>query len=349
MINLIPDALTFVWPAIFWLTPLPIFVFWLLPPVKRNETALRIPTYSTLVAIQQTNHYIAPQFKYLLLTLIWLLTVTAAARPQWIGDTIQLPASGRDLLLAVDISGSMETPDMLVNGEQTPRVTVVKQVVSDFVKRRNGDRLGLILFGSHAYLHVPLTFDRKIVEQQLNESELGFAGMDTAIGDAIAIATKRLREKKSRGADEKQRVVILLTDGKNTSGTIEPRQAADLAKMAGIKIHTIGIGADSMIVRNFFFSQKVNPSAELDEKTLTYIAQTTGGQYFRARDPKQLEEIYQVIDKIDPIEQDQEVFRPISELFYYSLSAATGISFLLCLLIIFTPYSKFLHGKKVSS
>ncbi len=338
--NFLPESITFVRLPLFWILPLPLLVYWLLPPLKQNEAALRIPTFNILASIDQHQRDVPSIIKLLLLSLIWLLLVTAAARPQWIGDTIQLPATGRDLLLAVDISGSMQTDDMVVNGEQTPRITVIKHVVSDFVKRRSGDRLGLILFGTRAYLHVPLTFDRKVVEQQLNEAELGFAGVDTSIGDAIAIATKRLREKSSHGSEEKQRVLILLTDGKNTSGEIDPRQAADLAKMAGIKIHTIGIGADSMIVRNFFFSQKINPSAELDEKTLTYIAENTGGQYFRARDPKQLEEIYHAIDKIDPVEQDQETFRPISELFYYPLAAAALFSFIFCLVFLFANNRK---------
>jgi len=274
--NFLPASLTFAWPDLFWILPLPLFVYWLLPPLKRNEAALRIPTFNTLASIDQQHSEVASTLKLLLLSLIWIFLVMAAARPQWIGNTIQLPATGRDLLLAVDLSGSMHTEDMVQNGEQIPRITAVKNVVSDFVKRRTGDRLGLVLFGTHAYLHVPLTFDRKVVEQQLKEAELGFAGMDTAIGDAIAIATKRLREKATRGSEEKQRVIILLTDGSNNSGVIDPRQAADLAKMAGIKIHTIGIGADSMVVHNFFFNQKVNPSADLDEKTLTYIAETTG-------------------------------------------------------------------------
>lgn len=348
-VSFFADQLTFVWPMLFWLLPLPLVIYWLVPAKQQQEAALRIPTYSTLAAIDQQHSHAPAYLKLCLLTLIWLLTVTATARPQWIGDTIQLPATGRDLLLAVDISGSMETPDMLIDGEQTPRITVVKNVVSNFVKRRNGDRLGLVLFGTRAYLHVPLTFDRNIVEQLLNEAQLGFAGMDTSIGDAIAIATKRLREKSRRSNTNKQQVLILLTDGKNTAGEIEPRQAADLAKMAGIKIHTIGVGADSMVVRDFFFSQKINPSAELDEKTLTYIADTTGGQYFRARDPKQLDDIYRLIDQIDPIEQEQETIRPISELFYYPLSVAALLSFILSLLVVLANNSRSTSIHKASA
>jgi Ca-activated chloride channel family protein len=325
-----PDSLILLWPQLLWLLPLPLLIYILLPPVPQNEAALRLPTYDVLAGIAQEQRHFPAWSRLLLLSLIWLLTVTAAARPQWIGDAVQLPVTGRDLLLAVDISGSMNTPDMVLNGEQIPRITAVKNVVSEFVKRRSGDRLGLILFGTQAYLHVPLTFDRQVVEQQLNEAQIGFAGINTAIGDGIAIAVKKLRERPA-----KDRVLILLTDGANNSGEIDPRQAADLAKMAGVKIYTIGIGADSMVVQNFFFSQKINPSADLDEKALTYIAETTGGKYFRARDPKQLEEIYQEIDRLDPVEQDKESFRPVRELFFYPLAIAAILSLILALLFIF--------------
>jgi Ca-activated chloride channel family protein len=327
--SLFPDSLVLLWPQLLWLLPLPLLVYFVLPPAAQNEAALRLPTYAVLAGIAQDHRHFPAWSRLLLLCLIWLLTVMAAARPQWIGEAVQLPATGRDLLLAVDISGSMNTPDMVMNGEQIPRIVAVKNVVSEFVKRRTGDRLGLILFGTQAYLHVPLTFDRQVVEQQLKEAQIGFAGENTAIGDGIAIAVKKLRERPAQG-----RVLILLTDGANNSGEIDPRQAADLARLAGVKIHTIGIGADSMVVRNFFFSQKINPSADLDEKALTYIAESTGGKYFRARDPKQLEAIYQEIDQLDPVEQEKETFRPVRELFFYPLAVAAILSFVLALVFV---------------
>lgn len=310
------------------MAPLPFLVFWLIKPLQRDEPALRISTYSALSTTESISQTTSTLGQYFLLTCIWLLTLVASARPIWIGEETQLPATGRDLLLAVDISGSMKTEDMLVNGQQTPRITVVKQVVNEFVKKRSGDRLGLVLFGTNAYLQVPLSFDRKTVEQQLNEAQLGFAGMNTAIGDAIAIAVKKLRDRP-----QESRVVILLTDGKNTTGAVEPKQAADLAKIADVKIHTIGIGADSMTVSSLFFDRQVNPSADLDEDTLTYIADTTGGQYFRARNPEDLQKIYSVIDQLEPIEQEAETFRPRKELFYWPLSLAIFLS----LIIIIVP------------
>ena len=175
----------------------------------------------------------------------------------------------------------------------------------------------MILFGTQAYLHVPLTFDRKTVSQLLDEAVIGLAGPSTAIGDAIGIAVKRLREND---ADDK--VLILLTDGANTAGTIDPIRAAELAADSGLKIHTIGIGADEMMVRRLFSTFKVNPSRDLDEKTLTEIAESTGGRYFRARDTEELTEIYAEIDRLEPIERGGEHFRPVTSLFMWPLAVA---------------------------
>ncbi len=312
----------FAWWWVFFCLPLPLLFYWLLPPTNREEPALRLSTYHALGEVEHSPSSQTIRWPMLLLIIVWLLTVIAAARPLWIGKEIQMPATGRDLLIAVDISGSMKVEDMVVNGTQIPRITAVKDIVGDFVSRRKGDRLGLVLFGTNAYLHVPLTFDRNVVTQQLHEAQLGFAGEKTAIGDAIGIAVKRL---KDRPADS--RVVVLLTDGANTAGEVDPKKAADLAKTAGVKIHTIGLGADSMSVRNFVFTRTVNPSTDLDEKTLTYIAEQTGGQYFRARNPEQLEAIYDIIDKLEPIELEDETYRPSKELFFWPLGTAILLAF----------------------
>ena len=162
----------------------------------------------------------------------------------------------------------------------------------------------------------------------MQETQIGFAGENTAIGDGIAIAVKKLQERPANS-----RVLILMTDGANNSGEIDPLQAAELAKLSGVKIYTIGIGADSMEVEGFLFNQRVNPSVDLDEGMLEKIAEKTGGEYFRARDPKRLSEIYAIIDKMEPVDQEAETFRPIRELFYYPLALALG----LMLLVIFLP------------
>lgn len=326
-------------PWVFVTLPLALLCFIFLPANKQEQSGLKVPffhsldQYVTRTGSSKNNRL----FRLGILSLIWLLLVTAAAKPQWIGEKINLPTSGRDLLVAVDISGSMKQPDMVVEGEQIPRINVVKYIVGEFIERREGDRLGLVLFGSNAYLQSPLTFDRATVKQFLLEAQLGFAGEQTAIGDAIGLSVKRLRD---RPADK--RVLILLTDGANTAGEVDPRQAADLAKLAGVKIYTVGIGADSMEVEqnSFFrnFKRTINPSRDLDEDTLNYIADTTGGQYFRARSPQELNKIYTLFDSLEPIEQDEKSFRPVSTLYYYPLLTALILSFLLACAIILRPY-----------
>ncbi len=317
----------FEWPWLFLLLPAPLLVYLFFPPAKREHAALRVPFYSRVQSMLETGTQAGASslIKRLTLSLIWLLLLNAAARPTWLGDPINLPTSGRDLLVAVDISGSMETADMVIQGEQFSRLHIVKYVVGDFVKRRLNDRLGLILFGTNAYLQSPLTFDKETVNQLLQEAQLGFAGEKTAIGDAIGLAVKRLKDRP-----DSQRVLILLTDGANTAGEIAPRKAAELAEQAGVKIYTIGVGADSMRVRGGLFGtfdRRVNPSADLDEPTLEYIADVTGGQYFRARNPEELNIIYEKLDALEPIEQDAESYRPSTALFFWPLSISLLLSF----------------------
>lgn len=320
--------LQFDWLWVFTLLPLPLLVYWFWPPAEQEDSALLVPFYDNVEHLNQdhktnSTHNI---FLLLLMCLIWFLCVTAAARPQWVGESISMPASGRDLLVAVDISGSMETADMMLEDQQVDRLTVVKKVVGDFVIRRETDRMGLILFGTRAYLQAPLTFDRTTVNTLLTEARLGFAGERTAIGDAIGLATKRLLDRP-----ENHRVLILLTDGANTAGEIEPLQAAELAKQAQVKIYTIGIGANEWVIPGLFGgnfgSRRVNPSVDLDENTLITIAEQTGGKYFRAHNVEELEKIYDELDILEPVEQDAESFRPTIALFYFPLSLALMLSF----------------------
>jgi len=173
---------------------------------------------------------------------------------------------------------------------------------------------------------MPLTFDRKIVITLLNESAIGLAGDNTAIGDAIGLAVKRLKNQHANS-----RVLILLTDGANTAGEVSPIKAAELAAENQLKIYTIGIGADEMQVRSFFGSRTVNPSRDLDEKTLTAIADTTGGRYFRARNTQELDKIYQLLDELEPVEKDKQYFRPRSELYPWPLGLALGLAAIICL------------------
>lgn len=229
-------------------------------------------------------------------------------------------------MLAVDLSGSMQIEDMVLNGKAVDRFAMVQQVMSEFIERRKGDKLGLILFADHAYLQAPLTQDRRSVAQFLTEAQIGLVGKQTAIGEAIALAVKRFDKAK-----QSNRVLILLTDGSNNSGSITPEQAADIAAKRGVTIYTIGVGAEVMERRTLFGKERVNPSMDLDEAQLTLLAQKTKGRYFRARNSDELEQIYQEIDKLEPTDSDQLSYRPQAELFYYPLAIALLVSVLLML------------------
>jgi Ca-activated chloride channel family protein len=319
-------TLELAWPLVLTALPLPLLAVWLLPRAPLSAgPALRLPFFNALHASLGERRSVPHRSRLLLAIAGWLMLVTAAARPQFIGEPLQLPVSGRDLLLAVDISGSMDTADMQLGRQVTDRLTAVKAVAGEFIERREGDRLGLILFGEQAYLQAPLTFDRKTVRTLLNEAAIGLAGKSTAIGDAIGLAVKRLRKQP-----QENRVLILLTDGANTAGSVDPLKAADLAAGEGLRIYTIGVGAESQLVRGLLGSRRVSNS-ELDETTLTAIADKTGGRYFRARDIAGLEAIYQLLDELEPASQEEEVFRPVKELYAWPLAGALLISILLAL------------------
>lgn len=331
----------FEWPWIFLVAPLPLLLRWLLPPADAvKEAALRVPSLAPFVIETGAQAGKVLQHRWLIwpALLAWLLLVCAAARPIWLGDPVELPVSGRDLMLAVDISGSMQTPDFVIRGQQVNRLDAVKVIAGDFIQRRVGDRIGLILFGSQAYVQTPLTFDRKTVQTLLQESAIGLAGEQTAIGDAIGLAVKRLEQNPGRGNSAQQnnqgnKVLILLTDGASNAGEVQPLKAAELAAREGLTVYTIGVGADEMLVNSMFGKQRVSPSAGLDEKTLDAIAKATNGRYFRARDSKQLNQIYAELDKLQPVVQDKQTFRPQHALFYWPLGLALLLASLLMLIV----------------
>ena len=255
------------------------------------------------------------------------------------GDHQTQQVSGREMLLAVDLSESMTIEDMQLSGQQVPRIIAVKRVVSDFVARRQGDKVGLVLFGSQAYYHVPLTFDLATLNTMLLEAQPGFAGQTTAIGDAIGLSVKHLLERP-----EQSRVVVLLTDGANTAGTMDPVKVARLAATAGIKIYAIGVGANEMMIPGLFGSsvgaRRINPSADLDEDSLTQIAELTGGRYFRATNTQELNDIYALLDQLEPTGVDDIVFRPRASLAHWPLSIALALSLLLALAQVLPPLIK---------
>lgn len=333
------DMLNLLWPWALVLLPLPYIYRRLRSAADNNIRALRAPLLASVARGTNPSASAAnwqQKAVLLLLSLCWLCAVIALSRPVYIGDPVALPTNGRDILLAVDISGSMERKDMNLRGREVNRLVAVKAVVGDFVEKREGDRLGLILFGEKAYLQTPLTFDRKTMQTLLNEAQIGFAGSNgTAIGDAIGLAVKRLQDRP-----ENHRVVILLTDGANNAGELDPQTAADLARRAKVKIYTIGIGADVQETWGLFGKRVTNPSADLDEATLTSIAETTGGLFFRARNPEELVAIYTELNRLEPLEQDSETIRPIASLFYWPLALA----FVLSLLIALINSRRGIHG-----
>lgn len=310
-----------VWPWAAAALPLPWLMRRLARPVARPEPALTVPDAAWFgAAPTQGDATRVWTPRALVLGAAWALLVLAVMRPEHIGDAVTLPATGRDLMLAVDISGSMSTEDMVLDDSPATRLAAVKQVVNEFVDRRRGDRVGLILFGTNAYLQAPLSFDLRTVNQLLVEAPVGIAGGKTAVGDAIGLAVKHLRTRPASS-----RVLILLTDGASNVGEVSPAKAAELAAQADIRIHTVGVGADELRLPGIFgglMPRIVNPSAELDEHTLKLVAQTTGGQYFRAHDTAELSEIYRLLDKLEPAAQESETYRPVQSLYHWPLALA---------------------------
>jgi len=304
----------FQWLWMFLLLPLPLLVRTLLKPMKVvYGMALKVPFIEDF---QQSDTVLglsnSKRLLIILAGLAWVALITASARPIWISDAVELPISGRDLMLAVDLSGSMQEQDFQLNGRFVDRLVATKSVAGEFIKRREGDRIGLILFGDQAYLQTPLTFDRKTVYTLLHESALGLAGEKTAIGDAIGLAVKRLRKQK-----DKQHILIIMTDGANTAGVVSPDEAATLAAQEGLKIYTVGIGSEQSRARGIFGLSM--PNTSLDEKTLKNIAEITGGKYFRARDTQEFQQIYHELDDLEPVEKALESWRPQTELFRWPL------------------------------
>jgi Ca-activated chloride channel family protein len=314
----------FAWPWVFLALPLPWLMRLVLPAADSGEAALKVSFLSELegMAGRRARANLPGWRRQLPFVSLWLLLLLAAARPQWLGDPLPIAASGRDLLVAVDVSGSMDYPDMVWRNDEVSRLALVKLLLGDFLEHRQGDRVGLILFGSQAYLQAPLTFDRHTVRVWLDEARIGIAGKNTAIGDAIGLALKRLRLRPAQS-----RVLILVTDGANNGGQIDPATAARLAAQEGVKIYTIGIGADPD--KGVASVLGLNPSLDLDESGLRDLADITGGKYFRARDGLQLAKIGETLDTLEPVTQQPTQARPALALYHWPLGVGMILSVLL--------------------
>lgn len=303
---------------VFILLPLPLLTYWLLPAHKpKEQAALRVAS-NQIFSDDRTSNVSTAEGPLIVFAILWVLLISSAAQPQWIGEAIVAPTQARELILAVDLSASMQEEDMRVNGRWVDRLTMVKSVLKEFIEKRKGDRIGLILFADNAYVQAPLTFDLDTVQQMLDESFLGLVGKRTAIGEAIGLAVKRFDNKP-----DSNRVLVLLTDGENTAGNISPEQALELAIAKEVTIYTIGVGSEQGRQVGFF-----QRASGIDESSLTQIAQATNGQFFRATDTNQLSKIYATLDQLEEIEANVETMRPQSALFFWPLSLALVISML---------------------
>lgn len=317
--------LKFEWILVWLLLPMPLLVRMFLPKRESKPASLMVPFFREINAGGFSA--IAPsRLNYCLALLTWLALICAAARPVWIDERIQVPMTGRDLLIALDISGSMQQQDFSSTNDS--RFGAVQKIASDFVIRRTGDRVGLILFGSQPYLYTPLTFDLDSVVEFLSHARVGFAGQQTAIGDTIGLAVKVLRERPAEN-----RILILLTDGDNSAGSIDPLKGMQLAVEHGVRIFVIGIGID----------HNTASSRRRSGNVLPQIAQSTGGAYFHASDAAALEEIYSAIDQFEPIETKSQSHLLVEELYPWPLAIAMA---LLCL--VFLHYRVGTLGTKLS-
>lgn len=310
------------WPWLLFALPLPALVAWWAKPVPGSDPALRLPPSAALPsAVHGRGGPRTGGSANGLLWLAWALLCLAAARPQQLGDVVHPPQSGRELMLALDLSGSMSEPDMELGGQRVDRLTAAKAILADFLDRRAGDRIGLLVFGRSAYVLTPLTLDHQTVREQLQDSVVGLAGQETAVGDAIGLAVKRLR-----GQPGGERVLVLLTDGVNTAGALQPAKAAELARDAGVRVHTIAFGGDGMLSLFGFQLPMPGGGNEIDEKGLAAIAKTTGGRFFRARDTTELAGIYAEIARLEPVVRPGESVRPRLERYAWPLALALALA-----------------------
>ena len=325
----------FAYPLMFLLLVLPFFIRRFLPPVKGlHGDALRVPFLEDIAAVSAKSGKILSgansennSKNIWLLWVIWILLSIAAARPEWVGEPIRIKDYGRDIMLVMDISTSMREPDFVLNRRRIDRLTAVKLTAENFIKQRGNDRIGLVLFGTRAYLQSPITFDKQSVINTLRTMDAGMAGNSTSIGDALGLALKNIRE----GGNKDEKIIILLTDGENNDGSLSMAQAINLARNEQVKVYTIGVGSQNSFVDSFF-GISINTGGGIDEAGLKQLAEETKGNYFRAEDTQSLQKIYDGIDKLEPSENEDQYIREAKDLFYIPLSLALLLSFAVVLL-----------------
>lgn len=299
--------------------PAPLFIYWLLPPYRQRASALRVPFFDEMIeatglearpgAVVMSRRWL----QTLPMALLWILLVFALAKPQWVGAPIERTDAARDVMLAIDLSGSMDYRDFVdTEGTKTSRFAAVQRVVDEFVAARTQDRIGLIVFGNRAYLQLPFTRDVVAAGSLVELMQVGMAGPRTALGDAIGLAIRSFEESETD-----RRLLILLSDGSDTASTMTPVNAAEIARRQGVEIYAIGIG-----------DPEGRGEDRADFETLAEIATRTGGQFFNAEDERALGEVYRRIDALDPGEVKTESWRPRDSLVHLPVAAALLIALL---------------------
>ena len=323
--------LEFASPFVFLLLPMPLLIKLLSKPASNNGRSepLITPLFNDIAQIKSQrflNQFNQKQLLKILALLAWIFLTVATARPRLVGSPMPLDFKGRELLLAIDVSGSMQIADFTLKNKNVNRMTAVREIASEFIKKRCGDKIGLIFFGTKAYLRSPPSFDCQTIYNFTKDAEIGVAGTNTAIGDAIAMAVKY--------TNSEQKVLVLLTDGANNSGLLSPYDAASLAVETGLKIYTIGIGTKQNNPADFFGLPIYNASTyDIDEEALNDIAKRTGGKFYLAQNTRELSLIYNEIDKLELIASNQDVIKPVKELFYLPLAAAMALSLLVLIML----------------
>jgi Ca-activated chloride channel family protein len=304
--------LEFTYPWVFCLLLAPVLIRWLAPAHRESRDSLQVPYFQRLVGLSGETPRTGASIRRRLVIqgvaglLGWSLLIIALARPEWVGEPVKIEKTARDLMLAVDLSGSMEATDFNdAEGEQTDRLTVAKDVLEEFVAGREGDRLGLIVFGSSAYLQAPFTDDHQTLLELLDESIVNMAGPSTALGDAIGLSIAHFRQSKTEN-----RVLIVLTDGNDTGSRVPPLDAAKVAKVEGVTIYTVAVGDPTTVGEE-----------ALDMETLEAVAKTTGGRNFVATSREALSETYKLIDALEPASYDSLSYRPRKAMFHIPLAA----------------------------
>ena len=309
---------SFLSPLVVLILPLPWIIRRMLKPVSEGNVqtgAIKVPFFKRLEKITSGKSVFLKK-KPLWPILIWIFLVIAAMRPVWLGEPVPVQNNARNIMLALDVSGSMGEEDFDLKGRPVTRLDMLKVLTDEFIKSRSGDNVGLVIFGSEAYIYAPLSPDIKTLRELNGEIGIGIAGQQTAIGEALALATQN-----SASVPAESRIVILMSDGYANAGSVGVEDGLKLAKNQGVKVYTVGIGSTAKMVQDFFGTIQVNPSLDLDEQTLQKIADETGGKYFRAKTTKDLEEIYALINELEPVEQNEHFIQPRKELFYWPLLA----------------------------